>query len=477
MYRTFLLFIICFQSLVAGLSGQALVSYQLKGYVSLPEMTNRYGALMEFDVRQYKITYTTVDLEGRPDTASGLVVLPLLEGGRLPLLCYQHGTSGSRDDVPSNLRGTYEVAEVFAGLGYFSIAPDYLGLGESRGIHPYVHADSEAWAAVDMLFAAREFAAQQGVELNDQLFITGYSQGGHAAAALHREIQENYTADFQVTASAPMSGPYSISGVMRELILSEEAYSYPAYLANTIISYDQVYGLYDDLNAVLKEPYASMTADFREGRITLGTLNSRVIDSLTAQFGIPLTKGMLQDSVLENFSTDPAHPLNTVLEDNDVFDWAPAAPTLLLYCEGDDQVPFRNSIVADSVMNARGAMSVRSFNVGSSLDHVQCAEPAITTGALFFSQFQKLENTPVDEVAVSPVRVFPNPASDLLLVEGAPAGAELVLMDASGRTRIRQLVTADRDELPVRHLPPGIYTLRVIDGETGWVERVVIQPK
>ena len=86
--------------------------------------------------------------------------------------------------------------------------------------------DAEAQVAIDMLHAAAAFTAQNDVHTNSQLFITGYSQGGHAAMALHREIDRNWSDEFTVTASAPLSGPYSISGVMRNLILTDKIYYY-----------------------------------------------------------------------------------------------------------------------------------------------------------------------------------------------------------------------------------------------------------
>ena len=116
---------------------------------------------------------------------------------------------GSR---PSERRGGWELAGVGAALGYVAVAPDYLGLGESRGFHPYVHAATEASAAIDLLYAAQEFAEKQKFPLNGQLFLTGYSQGGHASMALHRELERNYSKIFPVSAAAHLSGPYSISG-------------------------------------------------------------------------------------------------------------------------------------------------------------------------------------------------------------------------------------------------------------------------
>jgi len=158
-----------------------------------------------------------------------------------PMLCYQHGTSSSKTDVPSHLNGESQLATILSGMGYLVAAPDYLGLGDSPGFHPYVHAATEASAAVDLLRAARDFAAQEVLQLNGQVFVTGYSQGGHAAMALHRKLELELSNEFAVTAAAPMSGPYSIGGIMRELILSENEYFFPAYIPNTILSYRHIF--------------------------------------------------------------------------------------------------------------------------------------------------------------------------------------------------------------------------------------------
>ena len=37
------------------------------------------------------------------------------------------------------------------------VCPITLGMGDSPGLHPYVHGESEATASVDMIRAAREF--------------------------------------------------------------------------------------------------------------------------------------------------------------------------------------------------------------------------------------------------------------------------------------------------------------------------------
>ena len=43
---------------------------------------------------------------------------------------------------------------IAAGNGYFTVMADYLGMGEGEGFHPYIHARSQATAAIDLSKAA-----------------------------------------------------------------------------------------------------------------------------------------------------------------------------------------------------------------------------------------------------------------------------------------------------------------------------------
>ena len=60
----------------------------------------------------------------------------------------QHGTVAERNRVPS-VSPLIHGPEGFllAGAGYATCMPDYIGLGESGGLHPFLHAESSA--AVD----------------------------------------------------------------------------------------------------------------------------------------------------------------------------------------------------------------------------------------------------------------------------------------------------------------------------------------
>jgi hypothetical protein len=473
----YLLFILSlFFCSLTFVQSQNLLSSTFLEARTLGQMQSDFGPLMQHGIEMYKILYETPDINGQTDTASGLMVLPIREGDfDFPLLCYQHGTVSSRSDVPSELRGGYELAAVFGGLGYISSAADFLGLGTSRGFHPYVHADSEASASIDMMRAVRDYCEENEFGINDQVFITGYSQGGHAAAAVHREIQNNHSEEFDIIASAPMSGPYSISGEMRGVILSDEAYSFPAYLANTALSYNYVYGLFEEVEDYFAPPYAAPIKAFYEEEITLTTLNTTLQALLTQNEGASVTRFMLQDSMLNYLTNDLDHPINLRLAENDVYDWTPEVPTRLFYCMADDQVIFTNSLVADSVMNLNGASDVEAIDINSDFDHNQCVEPAVIQTAFFFAQYQEvIASSPSVEIPREEIQIFPNPASRQLNITHSFDAVRVELIDMTGKIAVAQQLTPSKGVIHLEALPRGLYAIKVTTQSGYWMDKLII---
>lgn len=475
MKKNITLFLLLF-ILGTGLQAQKLVEAIDLGIKTRNDVPAQFGFLMPNPVQTYKIVYETTDPKGNTVNASGLAVFPTIEGFAYPVAVYQHGTVSVESQVPSNLPAESAIGMVFSSNRYVVIMPDYLGFGENEeDIHPYVHAASEASAAVDMLYALREFAGQINFPLNDQLFITGYSQGGHAAAALHQVLEADYTEDFTVTASAPLSGPYDISGAFVDAVLRDEPYNFPQYLANTFVSYNYVYELYDSTAQIFKQPYADMVDQFRDGEIELTDLGSMLNAQLVADYGASINKNMFQDSVVIILTErNPAHPLTQALMDNDVYDWAPQAPTRLYYCRGDDQVNYRNSVVADSVMNANGAPDVMSENLGNNLDHGGCIAPALLNGLAFFASFQNVVTDLEDVNSPGSINIYPNPAKDRIQINGIQAGASIQLFNSSGQLVKQARSEGESFKLDINELNAGMFWLRVVDGKRSWTKEVII---
>jgi hypothetical protein len=130
-----------------------------------------------YDVELIKIVYSTIDPYNNPVKASGLLVIPKDTKTAFPIVSYQHGTILKKTDVPSRMKGSYEVGLIFGTEGYVVACPDYLGMGDGENLHPYLHAKSEATAVIDFIKASKTVCKDKKISLNDQLFLMGYSQG------------------------------------------------------------------------------------------------------------------------------------------------------------------------------------------------------------------------------------------------------------------------------------------------------------
>ena len=338
---------------------------------------------VQWSVDFYKVVYETVDAFGLPTVASGGVFVPLIEQGSMPTLSYQHHTVLSKEFVPSqDNRYWNDNALIFSSSGYLTLMPDYLGLGESPGFHPYLHGESEATSCVDFLRASKAFAVELNLNVNDQLFLTGYSQGGHATMALHRELESQHTDEWRVTASAPMAGPYDTVEFWRYL-LNAPRYPLRSITFYALAAWLRIYNLGDTLEELLAKPYNQTIIPHLSGESSLFTLESTAglrnsIDALTPEFA----RGILED---------PNHPFMLAAADNSVIDWAPQAAVLLIHCEGDDVVEFRNAEVARDAYIDNGACCVSILDPmpTQSLNHDRCFLPSHFAAKEWFDSLQE----------------------------------------------------------------------------------------
>ncbi len=333
-----------------------------------------------YAVDMYTITYATVGPDGASTVASAGVYLPVSPAGPVPLMSYSHGTVRSKGDVPSNPGSLEGEANgvLQATLGNVIVEADYLGLGQGDfPYHPYLHAASEASAALDALRAGRELAAREGVALDGHLFVYGYSQGGQAAMALARELELNHADEFTVTAAAPMSGPYDMYGSTRAAVASTTVNAAQAfYTVYAIAAWNRVYGFASSLDALLKPPYDALA-----GQI-VSTGNAP--PSLTSQLA-PVPRDNLQPATIAAVLDEPDSELARALRDNDTYDWRPTAPMRLYYATADTDVPPQNALTAAARMQSLGA-DVHAVSLGP-LDHTGAVVPAILAARAWFDTF------------------------------------------------------------------------------------------
>lgn len=334
----------------------------------------------QYSVSAYRVLYKTISADGSPCVASGTIIIPESQNTKWPLLSYQHGTILKTNDAPSFGSGEFFVGVAWATSGYLTCIPDYLGLGLSQGLHPYIHARSEATASVDLLQACLEFCKSRNIQLNGQLFLVGYSQGGHATMALHRELESYFTNQFTVTASAPMAGPYDLSGTMAEIMTSNKSYPSPSYLAYLIFAYNYVYRLFNEAGEIFKEPYATQLPPMFNGNHSTDEID-RLLPSVPVE--------MLKDDFVTSFKNDPNNNIMKVLKRNDLCYWRPIAPVTLFHCKGDSTVPYKNSEIALAGMIQSGATNVTLVDPSPTSDHGSGALPSFLAAKTWFDSLKK----------------------------------------------------------------------------------------
>ncbi|MCC7375558.1 MAG: alpha/beta fold hydrolase [Verrucomicrobiales bacterium] len=338
----------------------------------------------KYGVANRPFTYETIDPWGLPITASAVMVLPRGTNGPLPLVSVQHESMVMPDAAPSRTidAPNYLWAAVFASLGYAVVMPDFLGLGSSPGYQAYLHAKSEGTCVVDALRAGIALCASNNVSLNGQLFLTGFSQGGHVTMAAHREIETFHAAEFTVTAVAPSSGPYDLGGVGVETVINDPNYPGPWVIPVLVASYLPIYGFGETLEEVLGEPYRKTLPRLLDGSHNRGEL---------AQATPSDSFAILRPDFQADFRTNAANPFRQALRENNTYAWSPKAPVKMFHCRGDRDVDFANAEIAQASFVEQGACCTSVVDPGAPerLDHPGCYLPSLKGTLEWFESLRR----------------------------------------------------------------------------------------
>jgi pimeloyl-ACP methyl ester carboxylesterase len=448
-----------FFSLQSLLVAQFQHSVELIRTVNREDLAKELGEPVDNGVHFYKMTYHTTGSDGMPDIASGLIVIPDNDFVNFPLVIYHHGTSSAKSRVPSSLNLDYEAYAFFGGAGYVVLAPDYLGMGDSRGFHPYVHRATQASASVDMLKGFHEWALQSNVSLNGSLFLTGYSQGGHASMATHQLLEEQYMGTFDVTAAAHLAGPYSLSTVMKEVMIRESDYGFVGFIPFAILGFQTVYGdVFTELTDVFRPSFVAPIQSFYSGQISLTTLAIIIQLTLLQEYGNSFPINILNPVFADALQKDENNRINEILRMNDVYDWMPKAPTRLFFCQADELVPYQNALVAGAAMKRNSAPDVQLFDVSPSSGHSDCAGPALLAALEFFNDYRM---TTLSAFEANPqILIFPNPTNGKFNVGGAnfTPDCSVTVRDLTGRKILTQAAT---ESINITGYASGVYMVVV----------------
>ena len=304
---------------------------------------------------------------GRTTAVTGMVSVPR-KSGRLPTVAYVHGTSTSFYDAPSNPNTAGDFSPrgesfegppssaVFAGNGFIHIAPDYLGLGDSTvPRHRYFHAATEASAAIDLLAASQGVLAALKVRTDDRLFVFGFSQGGHSALALQRELERMRV---KVAGTAVVGGVFDLEQWLLKS-LDSETLTTPLYVTYLLLAFDDMYDVYESTADVFRPRYAAIVEDLFDMR--------HFFDDIVAELPPPV-RAVLTPSYLQQITTNRDDPFRVRLRENAVDRLHLIAPLRVFHSPEDEEVPYEDALVSVERLRRRGAtIAVRTL---PGFDHV-----------------------------------------------------------------------------------------------------------
>jgi len=329
-------------------------------------------------IQSMKIKYMSPDHNNQLRELSGALIYPE-DNLAHPLMSIQHGTVTKRTAVASvnPMNSSAGMSGLFtASQGYVTLVPDYAGFGDSHDMHPYMHAESLANSVIDFMRAARTYCAEQDILLNEELYLTGYSEGGFASLASQKKMETELSDEFSLTATAPMAGPYDLHAIARH-ILQGNSYNWPTYIGFMFVAYDEIYA-FQNLTEVFDSPYDQQIAGFFNGENEFSEINNQLPQSIT---------DLIRFDFLESFIDGSELEYSAAFEENSLLGWAPATPTRFYHGMADSTVPYfiAEATVADLIAN--GAEEVELVGIPDA-NHSTAGIPAILAMLEWFSTYQ-----------------------------------------------------------------------------------------
>jgi fermentation-respiration switch protein FrsA (DUF1100 family) len=246
---------------------------------------------------------------------------------------------------------------VFAGGGFIYIAPDYLGFGDSYvPRHRYFHAATESSSAIDLLVASRDVLAKLHVQASGDLFTFGFSQGGHSALAVQRDLER---ASVRVDAGAAVGGVFDVERFFLSSLDDETTVTLPLYVSYLLLAYDDVYDVFDRPADVFRPRFAATLPG-------LFDMQHYWDDVLAAH--PPTARALLRPGYFDRVRSNPEDPMRVRLRENAVDRWRAQAPILVYHSRDDEEVFFEDAMESVDRLRRRGAhVTVTTFDA---IDHV-----------------------------------------------------------------------------------------------------------
>ncbi len=174
------------------LSTEPATSYDVAATKALILQTNKtYSLPVTTGITKQVIRYSSSDEEGREVGVYARVYRPstATASANLPVFAFAPGTTGIDDRCAASLEkpavanwANYDsLLAAYAAQGYVVVTTDYEGMRDASRMHHYMIGAQEGRAVLDSIRLLNNLPNTKTMIDSDNIFMSGYSQGGHAA--------------------------------------------------------------------------------------------------------------------------------------------------------------------------------------------------------------------------------------------------------------------------------------------------------
>lgn len=312
-----------------GATGQMVID------INFPDKNNPASAI--------SYVYHSVDPQGKPVDLSAIIYIP--DGalnGTTPLKgisLTNHGTIASNAQCPTEA-AQFEGA--LAWKNYAIIMPDYYGFGESSDRpQGYLDAESTARNSIDAYIAAVELLKDRNVEIPDNLYSFGYSQGGFNSMANLKYVSSHPELGISFSKVFCGGSPFDVELTWNRYT-DGTFHNYLAFVPMTLVSINETQKLGLDYAQLFK---GALLENFRDWILSKKYTTNEISSFISPDPKHPASiSDILNDNLISG--TGPAYEaiMSVAGRYSLTSGWAPPSGTgiFLFHSTQDDTVPYDN---------------------------------------------------------------------------------------------------------------------------------------
>lgn len=327
------------------------------------EAKQNYGADITsspYTVTRILFTYISTGVDNQPITVYARAYIPNIKNA--PVIAMAPGTTGVGDECAASLEqpsihdwANYESHMMaYASQGYAGVITDYEGMRDPSSIHHYMIGTLEGQAVLDSIRALKTLPQAHGDIDSNEVFASGYSQGGHSAFWADT-INASYAPDVHLAGIIGWAPVMDVGESLRDITHGSTLTWFGPYV---LVSYADYYKVSFPLNIILLPQWQpNLTADVLNHCIDTdisfwGTNPAKVY---TPQFLAGLKSG--------NLPADQFGPLQAEMQANQVGSEQTTTPKLINQGQTDNVVlpSQQQTAMARLCANSRGPVELKAF--------------------------------------------------------------------------------------------------------------------